>query len=617
MCGIAGIVANNTNLVQANKLQQMATALRHRGPDGEGIWINSTQHAGLAHTRLSIIDLSNAAAQPMHYNNRFTIVYNGEIYNYIELKADLKKKGYTFATESDTEVLLAMWHCYNDDCLQYLDGMFAFAIWDDEYKELYIARDRFGEKPFYYFFDGNQFLFASEMKALWAAGVEKQINNTSLLNYLAAGFVSDPNDAESTFFNAIKKLPAAHALNYRLAENDVFVYDYWQLETKASTFIFNKEKAKEILFEKLTYSVKNRLRSDVTVGTSLSGGLDSSTIVALIQQEQNSEAELNTFSAVFPGFAKDESKYIQLVNQKFGIKNFTVTPASEDFIRDFDKLLHFQEEPFQSASIYAQYKVYELAKQQGIKVLLDGQGADETLSGYTKYYHWYWQELLSGFKFGELKKEQAATKQNGNTIEWNLKNYAAAFLPRLAASKLQNQLKQSVYSHTVLSKDFVYAYFNEASFEKPVIKSLNDILYHNTFKSGLEDLLRYADRNSMAHGREVRLPFLNHELVEFVFSLPAHFKIKNGFTKHILRATMQNFLPKEIVWRKDKVGFEPPQQQWVQHKKIQEKLADAKQQLVAKGICKKEILQQKPNIKAAHDANNIDWWLLCSSSLIQ
>jgi asparagine synthase (glutamine-hydrolysing) len=370
------------------------------------------------------------------------------------------------------------------------------------------------------------------------------------------------------------------------------------------------------LFEKLTYSVKNRLRSDVTVGTSLSGGLDSSTIVALIQQEQNSEADLNTFSSVFPGFAKDESKYIQLANRKFGIKNFTVTPSSENFIQDFDKLLYHQEEPFQSASIYAQYKVYELAKQHGVTVLLDGQGADETLGGYTKYYHWYWQQLLRGFKFGELKKEQAATKQNGNTVDWNFKNYAAAFLPRLAASKLQNQLKQSVYNHTVLSKDFVYAYFNEASFEKPIIKSLNDVLYYNTFKSGLEDLLRYADRNSMAHGREVRLPFLNHELVEFIFSLPAHFKIKNGFTKYILRVTMQNFLPNEIVWRKDKVGFEPPQQQWMQNKQIQEKLADGKQQLVSKGICKKEILEQKTNFKAAHDANNIDWWLLCSSSLI-
>lgn len=615
MCGIVGIVANNTNLVQENKLYQMATALRHRGPDGEGIWINKSQHVGLAHRRLSIIDLSNAAAQPMHYN-RFTIVYNGEIYNYLELKADLQKKGYVFTTASDTEVLLAMWHCYNDDCLQYLDGMFAFAIWDDEYKELYIARDRFGEKPLYYFFDGKQFLFASEMKALWAAGVEKQINNTSLLNYLAAGFVSDPNNAEATFFNNIKKLPAAHALNYSLAENDVFIYDYWQLETKAASFVFSEDKAKEILFEKLSNSIKNRLRSDVTVGTSLSGGLDSSTIVALIQQEQNSAKELNTFSAVFPGFGNDESEYIQLVNRQFNLKNYTVSPNSENFVQDFEKLLYHQEEPFQSASIYAQYKVYELAKQHQVTVLLDGQGADEILGGYTKYYHWYWQQLVRGFKFNKLNDEQVATTKNGNSINWNIQNYAAAFLPRLAANKLQNQLKHTVYNNSVLSKDFVHAYCNEASFEKPIIKSLNDILYYNTFKNGLEDLLRYADRNSMAHSREVRLPFLNHELVEFIFSLPADFKIKNGFTKHILRTTMQGFLPNDIVWRKDKVGFEPPQQQWMQHQQIQEQLAEAKQKLVANGICKKEILQQKPNFKAAHDANNADWWLLCGSNLM-
>ncbi len=620
MCGIAGIISTNTTLVQQNKLQQMTIALRHRGPDGEGFWLNEMNTVGLVHTRLSVIDLSNAAAQPMHYNNRFTIVFNGEIYNYLELKNDLQAKGYVFTTQSDTEVLLALWHCYNDACLQYLDGMFAFAIWDAESKEIFIARDRFGEKPLYYFFDGKQLLFASEMKALWAVGVAKEVNNNMLLNYLAAGFVSNPTKAEETFYTHIKKLPAAHALHFNTAEHNFYVYNYWELENTKPAFIFSEEKAIEIFLDKFDQSIERRLRSDVVVGTSLSGGLDSSSIVAsiqLFQKQKEQLLQLQTFSAVFPGFAKDESRYIHLVNQQFNLKSHTVTPTAQDFIQDFDKLMYHQEEPFQSASIYAQFKVYELAKQHNVTVLLDGQGADEILGGYTKYYHWYWQQLVSSFKFSKLKKEQAATLANGHSVHWNSNNYAAAFLPSIAAKKLQQQLKNSVVNSTMLSQDFVQNYFDASAIKKPVIHELNDILYYNTFKNGLEDLLRYADRNSMAHSREVRLPFLSHELVEFVFSLPAHFKIKNGFTKHLLRAAMDNFLPKQIVWRKDKVGFEPPQQQWMQHAQIQEQLMEAKKNFVAKGIYNKAILNQKNNALAAHDANNFDWWILCSNNVFK
>jgi asparagine synthase (glutamine-hydrolysing) len=261
--------------------------------------------------------------------------------------------------------------------------------------------------------------------------------------------------------------------------------------------------------------------------------------------------------------------------------------------------------------------VYELAKQNNVTVLLDGQGADETLAGYTKYYHWYWQELLSNLKFGELSKEKNAAQQNGNKIQWGINNYAATFLPKFAAKKLQQQLTQTVQNSTLLTQDFIQNSFNKNNFEKPVIHQLNDVLQYNTFKNGLEDLLRYADRNSMAHSCEVRLPFLNHELVEFIFSLPASFKIQNGFTKHLLRTAMNAHLPKEIVWRKDKVGFEPPQQQWMQHKQIQEQLVAAKETLVANGIVKKESLQQNYQALGAHDANNINWWLLCSNQLFK
>ena len=325
---------------------------------------------------------------------------------------------------------------------------------------------------------------------------------------------------------------------------------------------------------------------------------------------------LNSFSAVFPGFEKDESKCIHLVNQQFNLQSHTVTPTAEDFVNDFDKLLYHQEEPFQSSSIYAQYKVYELAKQQGVTVLLDGQGADEILGGYTKYYHWYWQQLVSSFQFKKLSKEIKAAIANGNRIDWSFKNYAAAFLPSTAAKKLQQQLIYSVQQNSFLTKDFIEANFDKYTFEKPVIKSLNDILYYNTFQNGLEDLLRYADRNSMAHSREVRLPFLSHELVEYIFKFSADYKIQNGFTKHLLRLAMHSFLPKEIVWRKDKVGFEPPQQQWMQHKHIQEQIVESKKKLVAKGIIEKQSLNLSVQTKAAHDANNIDWWILCAGSMV-
>lgn len=617
MCGIAGIISNNPTLVQYNTLQLMGNALQHRGPDGEGFWINTTHTVGFAHRRLSVIDLTEQAAQPMHYKKKYTITFNGEIYNYIELREDLKKQGYHFTTESDTEVLLALYDCYNDDCVHYLEGMFAFAIWNEAYKELFIARDRLGEKPLYYFFDGKQLLFASEMKALWAAKLPKQINNEILLGYLTAGFTSNPNNAEATFYSNIKKLPAAHALLYSTASNEVSTYCYWQVKKQPTKYLLSEKNAVEQFTELFNQSVQKRLRSDVTVGTSLSGGLDSSSIVASILKLTTQTSKLKTFSAVFPGFEKDESEYIQKVVQKFDVQNFTVTPTANDFVNDFEKLLYHQEEPFQSASIYAQFKVYELAKQNNVTVLLDGQGADETLAGYTKYYHWYWQELLSNLKFGELSKEKNAAQQNGNKIQWGINNYAATFLPKFAAKKLQQQLTQTVQNSTLLTQDFIQNSFNKNNLEKPVIHQLNDVLQYNTFKNGLEDLLRYADRNSMAHGCEVRLPFLSHELVEFVFSLPASFKIQNGFTKHLLRIAMNNYLPKEIVWRKDKVGFEPPQQQWMQHKQIQEQLVAAKETLVANGIINKESLQQNHQALGAHDANNINWLLLCSNQLFK
>ncbi len=624
MCAIAGIVSYHNQAVDISSLKLMANAMHHRGIDGEGFWVNTKANVGFAHKRLSIIDLSNNAAQPMHYlqyNNspKYTLVFNGEIYNYIELKKDLIKKGYTFYTNSDTEVLLALYDYYNTSCLNYIDGMFAFAIWDNITEQIFIARDRFGEKPLYYFSDKNQFIFSSEMKALWAVGVSKTINNAMLLNYLSVGMVSNPNNAEETFYNNIKKLPAAHYVLVDTKLNNITTTKYWSVNFNSFENKLNQNEVVDKFLFLFNQSVERRLRSDVAVSTSLSGGLDSSSIISSIAKIQNyNSKELPiSFSAVFPGFSKDESQYIKQVTDYFSIKNFTTTPTAENFASDFEKLLFHQEEPFQSSSIYVQYKVYELAKENNIKVLLDGQGADETLAGYSKYYFWYWQSLLNNFKVNTFLYEKSKAKQNNHTISWSINNIIAAFFPYLASKKLSANLKNNIQAKTYFNKNFVIDNINLNSFQKPIIKNLNQILYYNTCINGLEDLLRYADRNSMAHGVEVRLPFLNVELVEFMLSLPEQFKINNGFTKYILREAMQNKLPETIVWRKDKIGFEPPQKQWLQHKVITDYTQNAKENLIKAGIFKKNVLDMKFNVAEAHEANNMQWWTLCAGTLFK
>jgi asparagine synthase (glutamine-hydrolysing) len=278
-----------------------------------------------------------------------------------------------------------------------------------------------------------------------------------------------------------------------------------------------------------------------------------------------------------------------------------------------ERILYQHEGLIGSASVYAQYKVFELAKQHNVKVLLDGQGADEILAGYHKYYHWYWQELYRNDKLS-LHNEISAARRLGVKDEWDWKNKLAAMHPVYASRYIQKSRRKRQMTHPDLDYDFILQY-GESYYTLPPADSLNNVLYYNTFTNGLEELLRYADINSMAHGREVRLPFLNHQLVEFVFSLPAHFKIKDGRTKWLLRTAMNDWLPAEIAWRKDKVGFEPPQKEWMQHPAVQDFVYEAKKKLVANGIINKEALNKKIQPLEAHAADNFDWRYLAASSL--
>jgi asparagine synthase (glutamine-hydrolysing) len=622
MCGIAGIISPNTFEVTKEQLKKMTDALAHRGPDGQAQWINQAGNVGLGHTRLSILDLTEAAAQPMHYLERYSIVYNGEIYNYIELKEVLFKRGYHFQSKSDTEVILAAYDYWKEDCIEYFDGMFAFAILDKKEQIIFAARDRFGEKPFYYVAKDDLFVFASEMKAFWAIGIEKETDEKMLLNYLALGYVQNANNKEQTFFKNVYSLVPGSFMQLNIKTLQYHTHTYWDID-KDTVRKISRGDAIEKFRELFTLSINRRLRSDVTVGTSLSGGLDSSSILATIN---HSGGLIKTFSAIFKDFEKDESKHISTVTDYLSakksysgqIQNYFTEPSALGLIKDFEKLCYYQEEPFPSSSIYAQYKVFELAGQQQVKVLLDGQGADEILAGYHKYIHWYLQQLAAKNRFITAHKEKQQLLKNKLPFKWGIKNYLAAYLPAHAVIQLeQNEYMKSIKQPDI-NKDFVAALQGREweGIRKPIITKLNDILYFNTHTLGLEELLRFADRNSMAHGREVRLPFLSHQLVEFIFSLPADFKIHDGWTKWLLRKMMDKKLPDEIVWRKDKVGYEPPQKQWMHNETLQDYMHEAKRKLVNKGILQKDSLNKKIIPKAAHEENNFDWRYLCAAKIM-
>jgi asparagine synthase (glutamine-hydrolysing) len=618
MCGIAGILQVYTHSYNKEQVKKMTGALSHRGPDGEGFWQDNSGSVLFGHRRLAILDLTDAAAQPFHYLDRYTILHNGEIYNYVELREELKKKGYQFRTQTDTEVLVAAYDCWREDCLEQFDGMFAFAIWDEKEKELFAARDRFGEKPFYYVSNvtNKSFLFASEIKAFWSIGLAKGFNKKMLFNFLTIGYTDNPAQPDETFYDDIKKLPAASFLKIRLqSEILIEVEKYWDIDVEQQDDRISDEDAIAKFTELFETSVKRRLRSDVPLGTSLSGGLDSSSIVATITKAQMSNLRPQTFSAIFPGFEKNEEEYIDKVANHFSLQSFKTIVSDDEIPGLFQKMIEQQDEPFGSAGTLPQYKVFELAKQSNVKVLLDGQGADEILAGYHKYYKWYWQELFRKrmlISSGELKK----AKELGVNETFELKNIIAALFPDFASVFLERQYLLHALKQEDLSKEFVRLQSKEAYYTTPTILTLNGVLYFNTCMHGLEELLRYADRNSMAHGREVRLPFLNHELVEFLFSLPSNFKIRKGWTKWTLRKAMEKTLPSTIAWRQDKVGLEPPQRSWMELTSMGEMIHEAKQKLVNEKILKPGVMDKKIHPSGAYEKDNYDWRYLVSAQFL-
>ena len=554
MCGIAGLAGETPDNAL---LERMADAMRQRGPDGEGTWAD--QDLGLAFRRLAIIDLNARANQPMHFE-RWHLAFNGEIYNYLELRAELEARGHTFKTTGDTEVLLHAWAEWGQQTLDRVNGMFGFAVWDDEERSLTLACDPFGEKPLFYWSDGERLVFASDLRALLQhPGVPSATDDETLACFIARG--GGRPDPTRTFLAGVQRLPAAHKLVWR--DRRLEVERYWT--PQAVDVPDDYEAATAAYRELLTDSVRLRLRSDVPVGTSLSGGLDSSSIVALIREIAPEHAR-HAFTARFPGFARDEWRYAEAVGKQAGIvEHHVVDPTASDLRRDLDRFLDDHQEPVGSCSIYAQWRVNQMAHEAGVTVLLDGQGNDELIGGYPDAPGF----ALRSAGAGHLAKTALRRPEVLRPVARSL------MIDHLPTSAARAYLRRA--STPYLARDRAALASRSLVRHPPLVPEADGFrryLLRQTFESGLPTLLLWADRSSMAHSREVRLPFLDRRIAEFSMSLPPRYAYREGFTKRILRDALADSIPANVLWRRDKVGFEPPQKAWLNEPAMREHIAE-------------------------------------------
>jgi asparagine synthase (glutamine-hydrolysing) len=580
MCGLVGIWHLNQQPVDPRLVQNMTDCIRHRGPDDEGHLIQN--NLALGSRRLSIIDLSPAGHMPMPNQDKTVwITYNGEVYNYLELAHTLKSKGHHFRSKTDIEVVLHAYETFGPDCLNSFNGMWSFAIWDQNKQKLFCAVDRFGIKPFHYYFDGQIFVFGSEIKSiLLHPDVPKQVNRQTVYDYLALDHI---NHSEDTFFAGIKRLPAAHYLILDAAGN-LSINRWWDIDLNTMP---NHAENEQTLIERFAFllqdSIRLHLRSDVPIGTCLSGGLDSSSIVCLANnllfngaQVVNPEVigrQQKTFSACYDDPSADERRFIEtVIQQTQAEKNYVFPDGYKTLWTDMPDFIWHLEEPFSSTSIYAQWNVMRLVSQRGVKVVLDGQGGDELLAGYSKYPAFVLQQLIRDGRFGTFIKEFKAIGALAPPHRvFNLMLISYLILPRWAKTLIADtgwRLKRRA-ALEVLQKDFrgefvdrKHALAGESRAEYQ--QTLSRQLYADITKYILPSLLRYEDRNSMAFSVEARVPFLDYRLVEFVFSLPVDYRMRDGWSKWILRQAMNGKLPEQIRWRRDKMGYATPELAWLQ-----------------------------------------------------
>jgi len=548
MCGINGFNWNDKNIIL-----KMNNCIKYRGPDDEGIYLS--ENLSMGHKRLSILDLSEKGHQPLFYDeDNLIIVYNGEIYNYLELRKQLLDKGYTFNSNTDTEVLLAAYKEWGFNCLNKFNGMWAFCIYDKKKQILFLSRDRFGIKPLYYYKNRNQFIFSSEIKPILLHNIKTSPNKKLICDYLLYNIEDHTNQ---TFFLGINKLPKGSYATFNLKTQKFSINRWW--ENKYGERFIPPEKAVRTLTELLRDSVNKRLISDVPVGTCLSGGIDSSTIATLIHKSKKSE--ITTFSAVFPGFKLDESQYIDSLSTFTKIKNVKTTPNPTSFYKEIYNFIEIHGEPVPGPSPYSGFCVYRLAKENNTTVLLDGQGADEILAGYHYFYGFYLKGLL---KKGKVRKfiSEFLSLIKGKHGKLGLFSFIFLFLPsqlRRLYFYLKNNINKEFYKRNMT--DFVDRYYSCSNLKEA-------LKFHLDYK--LEHLLKWEDRNSMAHSRESRVPFLDYRIVKFIAFLPETYIIKNGETKWLLRKAMTNLLPSNILKRKDKIGFAAPEDEWTRSEEFKE-----------------------------------------------
>jgi asparagine synthase (glutamine-hydrolysing) len=560
MCGIVAVL-DPTRELSLSIVDEMRDRIAHRGPDGARSEIRETPAGlvGLGHRRLAIIDLSDAASQPMaDPSGRLSLIHNGEIYNYVELRRELEAAGVEFTTSSDTEVLLAAYERWGTDCLSRLNGMFAFMIWDGRRQELFAARDRFGEKPLFLArLPGGGVALASEVKALLAhPRLTAAADEETVGRYVAGNYFED---GASTFFRGIERVPAAHALVLDATGTVKRCWRYWTPDyTVRDDYV--EDDAVERFRELLGASVQMRLRSDVPVGTSLSGGLDSSMIVCLLAQLRHTSATFtqNAFTARFDDDPTlSEGEYAELTARRARLHDFYVNPDPDTLAEQSARLHWHQEEPFLSASIYLQWCVMRLARAHETTVLLDGQGADELLAGYQTYFRRYQLDRLDRFELGSVVRDT-------RRFTGRLRATAARYPDGTRRFDPEAALPLRLLGPLALRRPRPEAGPYEVGVP-PATRGgrLRRLVAEALQYTSLPVLLRYADRNAMAFSRETRFPFLDHELVEWCIGLPDEALIKNGWQKYILRRAAEGVVPKEIQWRVDKVGYAAPLDRWL------------------------------------------------------
>lgn len=600
MCGIFGIWHFHDQSLDLERIEQATQKIRHRGPNDEGYLLVNTRtrtralcggrdtapdlhlpsigqfknepfDLGLGFRRLSILDLSIAGHQPMaSADAKCWIIFNGEIYNYLELREELARSGFNFRTGTDTEVILAAYRHWGVNCLSHFTGMWSFAIWDQENRQLFLARDPFGIKPLHYVEADGYFIFASEIKALLQyPQVSRRVNPTGLYEYLRSGLTDYGNE---TLFEEIKQLPAAHYLVINAdAPRDIQLKRYWQIDFKREVELSFEEAARR-LRELFLGSIKIHLRSDVRVGAALSGGIDSSAIV-MGMRALDPQLELHTFSYIAEDSAVSEERWVDLVGAASLAQAHKLQPTPEELVSDLDNLIEIQDQPFGSTSMYAQYRVFRLARENGITVMLDGQGADEMLAGYRIYLAMRMASILRRGKLieaGRFLRQASALPENKALSGINLLANAGGVLLPERFQTIRRVVKRSLSNRANAS------WLNEQWFlERGVVPRralrtrtrlmLQEQLYETLAESSLPMLLRYEDRNSMAHSIESRVPFLTSHLAEFILALPEEYIIApDGTSKSVFRTAMRGIVPDAILDRRDKIGFATPEKRWME-----------------------------------------------------